>query len=414
MATGGMALPSESNRSSQGRASQRRASVDKAKQSLAAGVAAARRGSLKVAERLDKGVRSIEDLVLEPEEGSTPAAAPVGEEDDAPLLDLEVIVVLARNDRGLGLVFDSQFFVTKMVPGCAARESGEIEIGDRLLAVDGKDLQLGDSIASYFPFGEQSFELKLLRKQTPKKDKGKDRRRRIERVKKEPSGKYFPGRAGAVFEEVQWNDYCVLFPDGTSMPFNEDVRYTSLTGYLRKQKVMNDGRADFTVHNGAQKRGWVRHFIHLSIQKLAWFDEDPQKKISRVDVRAAPPPASVPLRQIDSTATERAHSALALSRSSWPRELTADARVATLLRRPSRRSSPRRKASARRFSTCPVAASTARASTAISSPSLSPTTARLGPRVHAPPSCSCCRCSPRPPRPRACPAPSALLAPVRP
>ena len=63
------------------------------------------------------------------------------------------------------------------------------------------------------------------------------------------------------------------------MPFNEDVRYTSLTGYLRKQKLFSDGRADFTIHNGAQNRGWVRHFIHLSIQKLAWFDEDPQKKI---------------------------------------------------------------------------------------------------------------------------------------
>ena len=172
----------------------RRLSVDKAK----AASAAAARGAKKVVARIDKGVRSLEDLVLEPEEGATPKKAAPVEEEEAPLLDLELTVVLARNDRGLGLVFDSQFVVTKMLPGCAAREQGEIEIGDRLVAVDGVELHLGDSIATLFPLGDQNFELQLRR--TQKRDKTRDKRRRIERVKKEPSGKYHPGRPCSVFE----------------------------------------------------------------------------------------------------------------------------------------------------------------------------------------------------------------------
>ena len=202
---------------------------------------------------------------------------------DAPLLNREYTVSLARNDRGLGLVFDSLFYVTKMLPGCAARESGEISIGDRLLAVDGVELQPGDGIAAYFPFGDQAFELRFMAKAKQEDKSKRSRRVRKERFHKEPSGKYLPTRSGPVFEEVQWNEYCVLFPDGTSRPFNEDVRYTSLTGYLRKRKVVKDGRADFVLLHGESSRGWVRHFIHLSIQKLAWFDEDPQKEVSKLD-----------------------------------------------------------------------------------------------------------------------------------
>lgn len=192
----------------------------------------------------------------------------------------QCVVKLSRNDRGLGLVFDSNFRITRMLPGCAASEHGQIGVGDRLLAVDGRSLQLGDSIATFFPFGQADrvFELKLEKKQKEKGgaifSKGPDR------IHKEPSGKFYVGRPGPVFEEVQWNEYCVLLPDGMSRPFNEDVRYTSLTGYLRKRKVLKDGRADFAICNGESSRGWQRHFIHLSIQKLAWFDEDPQKDIS--------------------------------------------------------------------------------------------------------------------------------------
>jgi len=78
-----------------------------------------------------------------------------------------------------------------------------------------------------------------------------------------------------------WNPYCVLFPDGSSAPFNESVRYTALTGYLRKKRVLTDGRAEFTLTHGESQRGWVRHFFHLSMKQLAWFDLDPKEAIER-------------------------------------------------------------------------------------------------------------------------------------
>ena len=84
-----------------------------------------------------------------------------------------------------------------------------------------------------------------------------------------------------VFQEVVWNEYCVLFPDGSSAPFNEAVRYSALTGYLRKKEVVSDGRAEFAIAHGESQRGWVRHFVHLSTKQLAWFDEDPQEAIDR-------------------------------------------------------------------------------------------------------------------------------------
>ena len=93
--------------------------------------------------------------------------------------------------------------------------------------------------------------------------------------------RYEEGRMAPVFQEVVWNEYCVLFPDGSSAPFNEAVRYSALTGYLRKKEVVSDGRAEFAIAHGESQRGWVRHFVHLSTKQLAWFDEDPQEAIDR-------------------------------------------------------------------------------------------------------------------------------------
>ena len=70
----------------------------------------------------------------------------------------------------------------------------------------------------------------------------------------EQSGKFEPNRPAPVFQEVIWNEYCVLFPDGSSAPFNEEVRYTALTGYLRKKPVVTDGRAEFAVAATAAAR----------------------------------------------------------------------------------------------------------------------------------------------------------------
>mmetsp|Transcript_7194 Transcript_7194/g.15775 ORF Transcript_7194/g.15775 Transcript_7194/m.15775 type:complete len:746 (+) Transcript_7194:167-2404(+) len=191
------------------------------------------------------------------------------------------VVSIARGDRSLGIVFDSLFYITRLLPGCAAKEQGEIAVGDRLLAVDGVTLQPQDNVATFFPFGDRAFELLLLRREAVAPSQPEHtRREHHERIHREPSGKFFSARPGPVFQEIQWNEFCVLLPDGSSKPFNEDVRYTSLTGYLRKRKVMKDGRAEFALMNGEHSRGWHRHFIHLSIQKLAWFDEDPQKRIS--------------------------------------------------------------------------------------------------------------------------------------
>ena len=81
----------------------------------------------------------------------------------------------------------------------------------------------------------------------------------------------------------------MLFPDGSSAPFNEEVRYTALTGYLRKKPVVTDGRAEFALLHGESQRGWSRHFCHLSMKQLAWFDEDPQLAMERHS--ACPTPA---------------------------------------------------------------------------------------------------------------------------
>ena len=59
------------------------------------------------------------------------------------------------------------------------------------------------------------------------------------------------------------------------------MRYTALTGYLRKKAVVTDGRAEFTLLHGESQRGWARHFFHLSLKQFAWFDEDPQRSMER-------------------------------------------------------------------------------------------------------------------------------------
>jgi len=78
-----------------------------------------------------------------------------------------------------------------------------------------------------------------------------------------------------------WNEFCLLFPDGTTVAFNEAVRYTALTGYLRKRPVLMDGRAEFALAHGESHRSWARHFFHLSLRQLAWFHEDPQESAQR-------------------------------------------------------------------------------------------------------------------------------------
>lgn len=203
--------------------------------------------------------------------------------------EMTYTVQLSRNERGLGMVFDSNFCVTRLLPGCAAKEQGEIAVGDKLLSVDGIQLKQGDTVSSHFPFGDHSFELTFLRKGAAGQGKwfhmsGKDfLRHRHERIFKEPCGKYFAHRPGPVFEEVLWNDYCVLLPDGTSRPFNEDVRIGRLVGYLRKRKVLQDGRVDFALMNGEPNRGWARHFFELTPKKITWFDEDPNKDVSKLN-----------------------------------------------------------------------------------------------------------------------------------
>ena len=208
----------------------------------------------------------------------------------------EVTVVLSRfsnaGEQGLGLVIDANFCISQLLPGCAAEANGEIRVGDVLLAVDGIELQIGDNVRALFPVAESRFELRLLRTGTPKPQLGQISpslssstpnsselayRRHLAR-RREKAGKFDATRPGPVFQEVVWNEYCVLFPDGSSMPFNDQVRYTALTGYLRKKSVVRDGRADFAISHGESVRGWVRHFFHLSMKQLAWFDQDPGER----------------------------------------------------------------------------------------------------------------------------------------
>ena len=211
----------------------------------------------------------------------------------------EFIIHLSRNESGLGLVFDSDNVVTKLHPGCAAAKHGGVRPGDRLLAVDGFELQPGDRVGALFPMHVTTFELRLLRSKVPPQPNmaaadldligavdrppKKKHLHHDQRVAQRPeqSGKFEPNRPAPVFQEVIWNEYCVLFPDGSSAPFNEEVRYTALTGYLRKKPVVTDGRAEFALLHGESERGWARHFCHLSMKQLAWFDEDPQLAMQR-------------------------------------------------------------------------------------------------------------------------------------
>lgn len=144
---------------------------------------------------------------------------------------------LSRNESGLGLVFDSDFVVTKLHPGCAAERHGGVHIGDTLLAVDGVELHPGDRVGALFPMHVPTFELRLLRASSigqPSKtlpaSKGEaapvmkpHRMHHAQRVasRREQSGKFEPSRPAPVFQEVVWNEYCVLFPDGSSAPFTE-------------------------------------------------------------------------------------------------------------------------------------------------------------------------------------------------
>ena len=83
-------------------------------------------------------------------------------------------------------------------------------------------------------------------------------------------------RPAPMYREVVWNEYCVLFPDGTHTPFNDNVRYTNLCGYLRKRRVVSDGGTEYALQYGAPRRGWHRHYIYLNLKLLAWFDSDPE------------------------------------------------------------------------------------------------------------------------------------------
>ena len=199
--------------------------------------------------------------------------------------------------------------MTKLHPGCAAERHGGVLIGDRLLAVDGVELHAGDRVGALFPMHVPTFELRLARRPArrasgvarplaPSRASSKGgggavrgggggkkagRMHHADRVatRREQSGKFEPSRPAPVFQEVVWNEYCVLFPDGSSAPFNEAVRYTALTGYLRKKPVVADGRAEWALLHGESQRGWSRHYVHLSMKQLAWFDEPPESAMER-------------------------------------------------------------------------------------------------------------------------------------
>eukprot|EP00325_Prymnesiales_sp_UTEX-LB-985_P003403 CAMPEP_0174705612 /NCGR_PEP_ID=MMETSP1094-20130205/8772_1 /TAXON_ID=156173 /ORGANISM="Chrysochromulina brevifilum, Strain UTEX LB 985" /LENGTH=664 /DNA_ID=CAMNT_0015903807 /DNA_START=139 /DNA_END=2133 /DNA_ORIENTATION=+ len=213
-------------------------------------------------------------------------------EDPMPTKGEVVTITLSRTESGLGMVFDTSNVVTKLLPGCAAAEHGGVRVGDQLLAVDGVAVQPGDRVGALFPMGVNQFELRLLRRNADEISRdtpatvssaSKPHLSHAERVaaRREQSGKFEPGRPAPVFQEVVWNEYCVLFPDGSSAPFQEAVRYTALTGYLRKKRVVRDGCAEFSLAHGESQRGWVRHYFHLTMKQLAWFDEDPQEANER-------------------------------------------------------------------------------------------------------------------------------------
>ena len=83
-------------------------------------------------------------------------------------------------------------------------------------------------------------------------------------------------RPPPMYREVVWNEYCVLFPDGSHTPFNDEVRYTNLRGYLRKRRVVSDGGTEYALQYGAPRRGWHRHYIYTNLKLLAWFETDPE------------------------------------------------------------------------------------------------------------------------------------------
>jgi hypothetical protein len=83
-------------------------------------------------------------------------------------------------------------------------------------------------------------------------------------------------RPPPMYREVVWNEYCVLFPDGSHTPFNDEVRYTNLRGYLRKRRVVSDGGTEYALQYGAPRRGWHRHYMYVNLKLLAWFEVDPE------------------------------------------------------------------------------------------------------------------------------------------
>ena len=83
-------------------------------------------------------------------------------------------------------------------------------------------------------------------------------------------------RPPPMFREVVWNEYCVLFPDGSHTPFNDEVRFTNLNGYLRKRRVVSAGGTEYALQYGAPRRGWHRHYMYLNINLLGWFEIDPE------------------------------------------------------------------------------------------------------------------------------------------
>ena len=219
---------------------------------------------------------------------------PPAADDDAVNDEVEFTTTITRSSegQGLGLVFDPQFVVTLLLPGCAAVDHGGFQIGDKLVAVDGVELTPGDNVKALFPVTVMSFELRMSRPTSldplslVRAASAAGSNTHVPfmmrmALRREVAGKFDPTRRSPVFQEVVWNEYCVLFPDGSSAPFNEAVRYTALTGYLRKKPVVTDGRAEWALMHGESQRGWARHFCHLSMKQLAWFDEDPQLAMDR-------------------------------------------------------------------------------------------------------------------------------------
>ena len=75
----------------------------------------------------------------------------------------EVYVSLRRGGKSLGLVMDARNAIVELVLDSAATLHGGLKVGDRILSINGTQVEPGENIVSLFPQGEAQIDLKLLR-----------------------------------------------------------------------------------------------------------------------------------------------------------------------------------------------------------------------------------------------------------